>query len=396
MTPTLLEKVDSRMKMIKLPSGYGTLPSAISTAFHSMKSDEYKTWVLFISLFALRGILPKPQFNMWQMFVRACKILLKGYISPDELTTAHNLLKLFNTTFQSILGSQHCTPNMHMALHIKGCISDFGPVYGFWCYSFERYNGILGNYQTNNKSITVQLMKKFLNHRHTINAYEKISSEIPSLAELGLLSKKNDNFKNSMPLHSFRISNEIDPSLLLQASVSFLSVGRLQCLTKEDVDNLNLFIKNLFSSSDVEVSHIVRSFLRIQVGRFFISSSQYRANDNSNKYVMVSDQSEKRPGVVRNIIDVTVKIDGCAYQIPFLEVNIFKKHQFQDFYGVFSPMKLFDTSFEAELFVPAIAVISKLVVIKAENKFIRLPLANNRVSKHKASDVVNFVFEILF
>ena len=59
-------------------------------------------------------------------------------------------------------------------------------------------------------------------------------------------------------------------------------------------------------------------------------------------------------------------------------------------------MKLFDTSFEAELFVPAIAVISKLVVIKAENKFIRLPLANNRVSKHKASDVVNFVFEILF
>ena len=209
------------MKMIKLPSGYGTLPSAISTAFHSMKSDEYKTWVLFISLFALRGILPKPQFNMWQMFVRACKILLKGYISPDELTTAHNLLKLFNTTFQSTLGSQHCTPNMHMALHIKGCISDFGPVYGFWCYSFERYNGILGNYQTNNKSITVQLMKKFLNHRHTINAYEKISSEIPSLAELGLLSKKNDNFKNSMPLHSFRISNEIDLSLLLQASVSF-------------------------------------------------------------------------------------------------------------------------------------------------------------------------------
>ena len=33
---------------------------------------------------------------------------------------------------------------MHLHTHITDCILDYGPVYSFWLYSFERYNGILG------------------------------------------------------------------------------------------------------------------------------------------------------------------------------------------------------------------------------------------------------------
>ena len=32
----------------------------------------------------------------------------------------------------------------------------------FWLFSFERYNGILGSYRTNNRSIEVQLMRHFV------------------------------------------------------------------------------------------------------------------------------------------------------------------------------------------------------------------------------------------
>ena len=49
---------------------------------------------------------------------------------------------------------------MHM--HILNCILDYGPVYAFWLFSFERYNGILGSYRTNNRSIEVQLMRHFV------------------------------------------------------------------------------------------------------------------------------------------------------------------------------------------------------------------------------------------
>ena len=41
------------------------------------------------------------------------------------------------------------TPNMHLCLHICECALDYGPFYSFWCYSFERTNGLLGNININ-------------------------------------------------------------------------------------------------------------------------------------------------------------------------------------------------------------------------------------------------------
>ena len=48
-----------------------------------------------------------------------------------------------------------------MVIYIKDCILDFGPVYSFWLFSFERLNGILGSYHTNCHDISVQLMRRF-------------------------------------------------------------------------------------------------------------------------------------------------------------------------------------------------------------------------------------------
>ena len=42
-------------------------------------------------------------------------------------------------------GRDKITPNLHLSLHLQECSYDFGPLYTFWCFSFERMNGILGN-----------------------------------------------------------------------------------------------------------------------------------------------------------------------------------------------------------------------------------------------------------
>lgn len=49
-----------------------------------------------------------------------------------------------------------------MHTHLCECVLDFGPVHAFWLFSFESYNGIMGGFQTNNRSIELQLMRKFL------------------------------------------------------------------------------------------------------------------------------------------------------------------------------------------------------------------------------------------
>lgn len=52
---------------------------------------------------------------------------------------------------------------MHLHCHLRECIEDYGPVHSFWLFSFERYNGLLGRIPTNNKSIEIQMMHRFIN-----------------------------------------------------------------------------------------------------------------------------------------------------------------------------------------------------------------------------------------
>ena len=78
--------------------------------------------------------------------------------------------------FHQLYGSEYCTPNMHLHLHLKESVLDYGPVHGFWCYAFERYNGVLGMYHTNNQAVEIQLMRKFLRQQQVL------SLEVPSQA----------------------------------------------------------------------------------------------------------------------------------------------------------------------------------------------------------------------
>ena len=43
--------------------------------------------------------------------------------------------------------------------------SAHGPVYSFWCFAFERMNGMLGSYHVNNHHISIQLTRRFLNSK---------------------------------------------------------------------------------------------------------------------------------------------------------------------------------------------------------------------------------------
>lgn len=59
--------------------------------------------------------------------------------------------------------------NMHLHAHLQRCIFDFGPVYSFLLFSFERENGILGSFPTNKRCIEMQLMRKFEKSMHVFD-----------------------------------------------------------------------------------------------------------------------------------------------------------------------------------------------------------------------------------
>ena len=89
-------------------------------------------------------------------------LLCSRVINDVQIEDAHRCLQMFCSSFENRYGKQWCTMNMHLHLHLKSCVKDFGPVHGFWCFSFERANGTMGNYNTNNQDTEVITMRKWL------------------------------------------------------------------------------------------------------------------------------------------------------------------------------------------------------------------------------------------
>ena len=90
------------------------------------------------------------------------------------------------------LGSHCVTINTHLHLHYAQCLKDYGPCYGYWLFSFERYNGILGKYHTNRKSIEIQLMRTFLNDAYVRSLADNVDPSHQSVIE-NLLNNKVDS-----------------------------------------------------------------------------------------------------------------------------------------------------------------------------------------------------------
>ena len=77
----------------------------------------------------------------------------------DDIKIADELLLRFCRQAVELYGDEAITPNMHMHCHFASCIKEFGPSHrGF---PFERYNGVLEEQPTNNRSIELQLMRHF-------------------------------------------------------------------------------------------------------------------------------------------------------------------------------------------------------------------------------------------
>ena len=130
-------------------------------SFDGFTSDEYKNWAILFSIYCLKDTVHVPDKECLRKFVLACQYLSRRIISKRDVTVADTLLQQFCLSCENLYREDRVTPNMHLHCHLKECIFDFGPIYSFWLFSFERYNGILGSLHNSNKDIECQIMRRF-------------------------------------------------------------------------------------------------------------------------------------------------------------------------------------------------------------------------------------------
>lgn len=154
------KKIEKRLCELVVPSGLGRLPVSIAAGTF-LTAEQWKNWTLYFSIYCLHDILPTNHLECWRHFVLACQKLSKREISEHDVVVADLLLLQFCKKVLEIYGPEALTPNIHFHCHLASCIREFGPIHSYWLFPFERYNGLLGNQPTNNRSIELQLMRRF-------------------------------------------------------------------------------------------------------------------------------------------------------------------------------------------------------------------------------------------
>ena len=147
LTSDHLEIMQERANKIKVPTDIGRIPNKITMGegFSGFTADQWKTFMLVYATTVTWDLLSKDDKEILSYFVRVCNILVCRIISKSGLEEAHQCLLSMVELVEKSYGPKKITPNMHLCLHICECAFDYGPLYSFWCYSFERMNGLLGN-----------------------------------------------------------------------------------------------------------------------------------------------------------------------------------------------------------------------------------------------------------
>ena len=154
--------IQKRSKVVVAPMKIGRLPLKMESNYCGFTADQWRNWVLVYSPIVLKDAIPSRIYSIWLNFVHACRLLCRRAIKKHMVEEAHRLLRAYCEGVEDYFGKQSCTMNMHLHLHLRDCAMDYGPLYGYWCFPFERYNGTIGNYTTNYKSIEKQFASKFL------------------------------------------------------------------------------------------------------------------------------------------------------------------------------------------------------------------------------------------
>ncbi len=179
-------------------------------------------------------------------------------INVVDLNSADLFLLHFCKKVEEIYGWEACTSNMHLHVHLKQIFEDYGPAHSFWCFSFERYNGILGSYHTNKKSVEIQLMKKFCTEQkvHSLpipndEVFRSIMPQSTSLQQTEQFFSLSNIFQDSnsilqtlrMPYEDLRFIK----SFQVSGTVSPIPPFKDKVLSSDEAFDLKCFYEQFYS-----------------------------------------------------------------------------------------------------------------------------------------------------
>lgn len=277
-------------------------------------------------MFALRGILTDEHYVCWQTFVLACFFLCRREISHVELKKSDLLLVNFCKRVQNLYETSVITPNMHLHCHMAKCVEDYCSIYNFWLFAYERYNGILGDYPTNKRNTSIQLMQRFI--------YET------DVFQISFPDLYKEHFNHIFPLSKIvsdvHQHHDSEPPLSFLQHVILSSISNYTSLDPNDYEKLKAVYSHLYGTeiTDDEMVRTIRVYKTITVyNQRFGSLKSPSTSQSSHIMSSWADSSESiqtsgilRPGKVLYYFMHQVMMNGSYKEHLFAAVYWHAEH----------------------------------------------------------------------
>ena len=203
--------------------------------------------------------------------------------------------------------------NLHLHLHLKDIMLDFGPSHAFWCFPFERYNGILGSYSTNMKAIEVQFMRRFLTSQSVKSLSKFVDEELSSLLPNNTITSPAPLLADSVAIKLLNMSNcRVSSFSSIDNVVELLPPLHENVFCAELMEQLEIIYRQLYTTS-YDISLLSPFYLRsnrIRLAGALIGSDNNAASATTSFVIMaywptrgedlnVIDNSSMHVGVVQ-------------------------------------------------------------------------------------------------
>lgn len=265
-------------------------------------------------------------------------------ISDAEIKLADAFLLQFCCKVEKLYGKDIITPNMHLHCHIKQSLFDYGPIHNFWLFSYERYNGILESIPSNNRSIEIQLMKKFYKEFTLFSSSRFLPDEYQSDFGALMATHLQPTLKGSLhvTIHG-KYADLMDPRLVqdwsLQASSSQVVLPKSyvrSVLCESMQSQLQQTYTSLYPK--IEADHININATVQKYSSIAIEGINFSSKVKLVVYVTDRTSLTSRPVLLNYFVLHSFYYEDTPHQHAFAVVTWLKNHPAKEFFS--KPLEL--------------------------------------------------------
>ena len=99
------------------------------------------------------------QYQCLCLLCEIVEIIIKPSLLQDDICMLYTKLHQHHKLFEKVYGKWKVSVNYHLALHLPDVVVDYGPPHGYWCFGYERMNGVLADIPNSNRNIEIQILK---------------------------------------------------------------------------------------------------------------------------------------------------------------------------------------------------------------------------------------------